>query len=95
MPKKSDKPSAVISATEASRTFSTILDKVEQGHRFVIERHGKRICLIAPPPTSGRLASDCLALLQGRAPVVLDDRFGADLEAVIAGEPRDGRPWDS
>ena len=48
-----------------------------------------------PPPAEGRLASACLALLGQRAAVLLDDRFGEDLTAVIAGEARDVRPWDS
>lgn len=95
MRRKSDRRSRVISATEASRTFSSILDRVESGQRFVIQRHGRPVCLVAPPPAESRRASECLALLQGRDAVLLDDRFGEDMQAIIAGEPIEGRPWGS
>ena len=94
MSQKSDNSPELISATEVSRTFSAILDRVERGDRFVVERHGKRVCLLAPPPADGRPASECLARLRDRAPVTLDDAFGEDLLDVIAGESTDGRPWD-
>lgn len=43
----------------------------------------------------GRRASECLRLLRGRRPVVLDDGFGDDLLDVVTGEPIDHRhPWD-
>lgn len=87
MTRKSDGRSRVISATEASRTFSKILDCVERGDRFVIERHGKRVCVVGPAPTTARTASECLSLLQERDAGLLDDRFGEDLLAIIAGEP--------
>ena len=51
---------------------------------------------MAPPPVAGRRASECLALLRGRAPALLDDRFGRDLLDVIASEPIEDRNlWDS
>src|SRR5688572_2968783 len=81
-----------VSATEASRTFSRLLDQVETGRRFVVHRHGRDVCVIAPPETQGRLASACLILLRSRTPVELDDRFAVDLEAVIEAETADGGP---
>ncbi len=97
MPTKSDKSKERrISATEASRSFSKLLDKVEAGRRFVIQRHGEDVCVMAPPVASGRRASDCLAYLRGRAPVALDDRFGVDLLDILAAEPVGEQPlWDS
>jgi hypothetical protein len=51
---------------------------------------------MAPPPVVGRRASECLALLRARSPVVLDERFGEDLLGILAGEPADVRPsWGS
>jgi len=48
------------------------------------------------PLAEGRRASECLALLRGRSPVVLDDRFGEDLLEVIRAELPEDRPsWDS
>jgi len=98
MAKKSDKSrrEARVSATEASRSFARLLDKIEAGRRFLVHRRGRDVCVMAPPPVLGRRASECLAYLRARAPVVLDDRFGQDLREVLAGEPFEERPpWDS
>jgi antitoxin (DNA-binding transcriptional repressor) of toxin-antitoxin stability system len=92
---KSDKRPRVISATEASRTFSAILDRIERGGELVVERQGRRVCLMTRAPAEGRRGSECLTRLQGRALVLLDDRFGEDLLEVIVGEPMDRRPWES
>ena len=84
-----------VSATEASRSFSKLLDSVERGHRVLVRRRGEDVCIMTAPSTIGRRASECLNLLRSRPPVVLDDRFGDDLLDVIAGEPIDNRhPWD-
>lgn len=97
MPRKSEKyPEKKLSATEASRSFSKLLDQVEAGGRFLIRRRGRDVCLVAPPPVLGRRASQCLALLRGRSPVLLDNRFSQDLLEILAGEPIEERPsWDS
>lgn len=85
-----------LSATQASRSFSKLLDEVAEGRRFVIFRHGRDICAMAPPQVTTRRASECLALLRGRAPVFLDDRFGEDLLDVLSKERVEERPsWDS
>jgi antitoxin (DNA-binding transcriptional repressor) of toxin-antitoxin stability system len=97
MARKSDKrPVKRISATEASRSLSRVFDEVEQGRRFLVHRRGRNVCVMAPPPAHGRRASECLALLRARAPVLLDDDFGNDLLEVLAGESLEDRPsWDS
>jgi len=97
MGKKSDKLSETrISATEASRSFSDLLDQVEAGRRFLVYRRGRDVCLMAPPFPTGRRAAECLALLGARAPVHLDDEFGKDLLGILAGEPAEDRPpWGS
>lgn len=85
-----------ISATEASRSFSRILDEIEAGRRFLVHRRGKEICLMTSPTGSGRRASECLIRLRSRSAVLLDDRFGEDLLDVLAGEPVEETPsWDS
>jgi len=98
MPKKSDhaRRERRVSATEASRSFSSLLDEVEAGKAFLVRRHGADVALLGPPYTTARPASECLALLRGRDAVHLDDEFGRDLRAVVGGEPTDVRPaWDS
>lgn len=98
MARKSDKGPTEkrVSATEASRSFSKLLDAIEAGRRFLIHRRGRDVCVMAPPPVTGRRASECVVRLRGRSPVVLDDRFGSDLLEILAGEPVEERPsWDS
>ena len=97
MDKKSDSLSGErISATDASRTFSKVLDQVESGRAFLIQRHGRDVCVMAPPPVERRRASECLRILRGRTPVYLDEGFGADLLDVISMEPVEERPgWES
>jgi antitoxin (DNA-binding transcriptional repressor) of toxin-antitoxin stability system len=85
-----------ISATKASRAFSEVLDQVEKGRSFVVERHGRDVCRITKPPSDRRRASECLEILRSRMPVVLDERFGADLLESLQGEAVEERgPWDS
>lgn len=97
MRKKSDtRRERRISATEASRTFSRLLDEVAAGRRFRVHRRGRDVCAILPPPVSGRRASECLALIRSRPPVLLDDRFAKDLLEVLKREPVEERAeWDS
>ncbi len=56
-----------ISATEAARSFSRLLDDIEHGGRsFTIVRHGRAVAHLAPVPTgSGRAVKD---LLRGHRP---------------------------
>ena len=97
MAEKSDNDAETrISATDASRTFSKLLDDVEGGRRFMVHRHGRDVCLMAPPTAGRRHASECLAILNSRSPVLLDDAFGEDLMKVLAEESDEDRPsWDS
>ena len=97
MAKKSDiSEEKRLSATEASRSFSSLLDQVEAGTRFLIQRRGQDICMMSPAPGRGRLASECLRLLRTRSAVLLDDKFSADLLQVLAEEGVEEKPtWDS
>jgi antitoxin (DNA-binding transcriptional repressor) of toxin-antitoxin stability system len=87
---------ARVSATEASRSFSKLLDEVESGRQFVVHRRGRDLCTIAPAAVEGRRASECLDLLRARSPVLLDEGFGEDLLRVLEGESPEERPsWGS
>ena len=95
MKRKSDSASVrKISATDASRSFSRVLDDVEKGKVYVVHRRGRDVCHMVPVVTTSRAASECLSILRSRPPVVLDDRFGRDLMEVLHGERIEGRPWD-
>lgn len=94
--KKSDKRRrGRISATEASRSFSDILNKIERGATILVHRRGKDVCLMTSPRLAARKASECLEILRGRAPVLPDDGFAADLLDILSREPIEERPWDS
>jgi antitoxin (DNA-binding transcriptional repressor) of toxin-antitoxin stability system len=93
MRKKSDSPRVRISATVAARELSAVLDRVERGKSFLVHRHGRDVCLMSPPPSGERKASECLAMLRDRPPVHLDGRFGRDLLEILAGETTEDRPW--
>lgn len=96
MSEKSDRPGkARVSATEASRAFSDLLDKIEIGHSFVVHRHGRDVCVMTSPPLDGRRASKCLELLRGRPPSLLDDAFSRDLLDVVSTEAEERPSWDS
>ena len=86
-----------VSATEASRSFSKLLDRIEsEGGRFLIHRRGNDVCVMAPPPVTPRRASECIAHLRNRSPVLLDGGFGNDLRDILAGEGAEEPPsWDS
>ena len=67
-----------ISATDAGRSFSEMLDAVEHdGESFTIVRHGKPVAKLAPVlPASGTRLKD---VLQGLAP---DGRFASDIASA-------------
>lgn len=99
MADKSDNESEAetrVSATDASRTFSQLLDEVEKGRRFLVHRRGRDVCVMSAPTTDNRRATECLAILKSRSPVLLDDGFTDDLIEVLTGELDEERPlWDS
>lgn len=67
-----------ITATEASRNFSELLDAIEHhGEHFTIVRHGKAIAELEPARPS--LGKDAKALLRHHRP---DREWVRDLEHV-------------
>lgn len=54
-----------ISATQAARTFSDLLNRVRyRGEEFVIERGGEPICTISPVKPQPCTGADIVALLR-------------------------------
>ena len=69
-----------MTATEASRNFSDLLDAIEQGETVTITRGNHPIAEIGP--ARRRTGSDLRAALAGiQAP---DDRFAEDIAAAVA-----------
>ena len=50
-----------LTASEAARRFSAVLDGTEDGETYVITRAGRRVAMIVPAPlANGRAVSDVL-----------------------------------
>jgi prevent-host-death family protein len=79
-----------ITATEASRRFSDLLDAIERGETVTITRGNRPIAEIAP--ARRRTGADLRAALSGIAPP--DDRFEADIAEALTLVHSDGSdPW--
>ena len=76
-----------VSATDAARRFSDLLDQVERdGETFVVERRGRAVASIAPAATvSGRALKELLRS-QGPDPAWVEEL--AELRRSVAGEDR-------
>jgi len=82
-----------ISATEASRSFSRVLDQAEHdGESFVIERNGRPVAELRPAPKRSTVA-DLLEFLR-EAPLP-DADFRGDMLDIIERSSRDiaRDPW--
>ena len=85
-----------VSATEAARRFSDLLNRVRYGREsFVIVRGGEEVGQLVPAPSAQALTLRGLVglLREVEAP---DERFADDLEQVQASQPFAGdSPWAS
>jgi prevent-host-death family protein len=79
-----------VSATEAARKFSDLLDQVERDDEtFVIERRGRPVASISPvAAVSGRTVKN---LLRAQAP---DPSWAAELAALRGMLEPDERRWN-
>ena len=69
-----------ITATEAGRHFSELLDAVEHRHEsFVVTRKGRSVARIVPEP--GLIGSDAKALLRRHRP---DEAWSVELRELRA-----------
>ncbi len=84
---------ARMTATEAARSFSNVLNRVAAGEEVEVTRSGAPVAVIGPPKAQAISAARFRDLI-ATAPRT-DEDFAADLEAVreSAGEP--GEPWPS
>ena len=65
-----NKPACIVSATQAARTFSDLLNRVRyRGESFVIERGGEPICEMAPVKPPRFSGADLLDLLDAASSV--------------------------
>ncbi|WP_241255633.1 type II toxin-antitoxin system Phd/YefM family antitoxin [Candidatus Protofrankia californiensis] len=81
----------VMTASEASRNFSALLDEAEHGETIVVTRSGRRIAVIMPAPHgNGEALREVLRRWGARAGV--DDRFAAD---VVGAREAASAEWDT
>lgn len=75
-----------ISATEAQRSFSDVLNRVKyRGEVFIVERGGLPIARIVPVGPARATVGDLIALLRGLPPAA--DDFARDVADVVATAP--------
>jgi prevent-host-death family protein len=82
-----------MSATEAARSFSAVLNRVSTGEQIEVTRAGLAIAVISPPPLRLLTAERFRELLE-TAPAP-DERFASDLRAARAALPAEPDPWQS
>ncbi|HEY2764871.1 MAG TPA: type II toxin-antitoxin system prevent-host-death family antitoxin [Pseudonocardiaceae bacterium] len=83
-----------MSASEASRNFSAVLDSAEHGETIVVTRAGKRIALIVPAPrANGAALREVFGRWQGNA--AFDDTFAANVATAseVVSAELDTDPW--
>jgi len=83
-----------VSATEAVRTFSDLLNRVRyRGEEFVVERGGEPVCRMAPALAAKRLSLGQLADLLREFPSP-DAKFASDVRGVVKSQGRTPKsPW--
>ena len=83
-----------VTASEASRNFSAVLDSVERGEIIVVTRAGRRIASIAPTPAATGAALNAV-LTRWHGAAALDDDFAESIDtARAAASTEDDRdPW--
>jgi antitoxin (DNA-binding transcriptional repressor) of toxin-antitoxin stability system len=74
-----------LSATDAVRDFSRLLDRVGSGAEFNSERPGEPVAVFAPSNTARRRLSECRAVSIRRSSSAPDPDFARDLDYIIAG----------
>lgn len=85
-----------ITATELARNVSSILNRIRyRGERFVVERNGETIAVLAPPQESSRKPiRDLIEALNAMG--WPDEDFAKDLEEIQARQgPAQYREWPS
>lgn len=83
-----------ITASEASRNFSAVLDSVENGEKVVVTRAGRRIAAISPAPAATGAALNAV-LRRWRGIDAIDDAFSENIAAACAAVSTDNDtdPW--
>ncbi|HZU46242.1 MAG TPA: type II toxin-antitoxin system prevent-host-death family antitoxin [Mycobacterium sp.] len=83
-----------MSASEAARSFSAVLDSAEKGETIVVTRAGRRVALITPAPRANGAALRAV-FERWRGNPALDEAFSSRVSAVreAASAELDADPW--
>lgn len=73
-----------LTASEAGRHFSALLDAAERGETIVITRSGQRVALLGPAPRANGAALRAV-FDHWRGNAALDDSFAASVDAARSG----------
>jgi prevent-host-death family protein len=84
---------ARLSATEASRRFSEVLNRVAAGEEIEIVRNGATVALLTPPKSWSLSAERYRELMRSAPPV--DGDFVEDLRRIRESVGPPGDPWPS
>ena len=82
-----------MTATEAARSFSDVLNRVASGEVVEVTRSGAPVAVIAPP-RARLLSAERFRALMASAPRP-DDAFAADVQAARDSVGAPGEPWPS
>ncbi len=82
-----------MTATEAARSFSDVLNRVAAGEEIEVTRSGTAVAVIAPPRVRV-LSAERFRSLLAAAPAP-DAEFAADVRAARDALPEPGDPWPS
>lgn len=84
-----------VTASEASRNFSAMLDAADQGETIVVTRAGRRVATIAPAHQANGAALRAVFERWHKNPA-LDDALAARVDAArgAVSTELDADPWD-
>ncbi len=80
----------IMTASEASRAFSAVLDDAEHGETIIITRAGRRVATIAPA-SAATWSAFCDALRDWKP--TDDPTLESDVAAARNAVTLDGHPW--
>jgi len=82
-----------MTATEAARSFSEVLNRVAAGEEVEVTRSGAPVAVIGPPQTRV-VSAERFRELMASAPRP-DENFASDLRALRESVGPPGEPWPS
>jgi antitoxin (DNA-binding transcriptional repressor) of toxin-antitoxin stability system len=90
-------PTKTITATEAARNFSDMLNRVHyRGERFNIARGGEIVARVEPASPKRMTVGELRELLDSLPPLSQEeaDAWAEDLKAIRESAPLPPSPWD-